>query len=287
MLIAAVSAQAELGCDVSIGPFCVVEAGARIGDGCQLASHVVIKSGTTLGKSNEIGEGAVLGGKPQHLRAGSESGPLVVGDHNQIREHVTIHRGLSPETETTIGDRNLIMVGAHIGHDCHVGNHTIIANNVMMSGHVEIADRAYLSGAAGFHQFCRVGRLAMVGGQAHCSQDVPPFVTVDGVSTQICGLNLVGLKRAGISPAEILELKAAYRLIYRSGLLWQDMLQVLANTFKSGPAAEFHPFLSKSQRGFLSERQSRRAGSLKLQAGRRGARPVDAPCGLNGSPAGR
>lgn len=263
---AAVSAQAELGCDVTIGPFCVVEPGVRLGDGCHLASHVVIKSGTMLGRRNELGEGAILGGKPQHLRAGSDFGPLVIGDHNQIREHVTIHRGLSPDAQTTIGDHNLIMVGAHIAHDCHVGDHTIIANNVMMSGHVKIADRAYISGAAGFHQFCRVGRLAMVGGQAHCNQDVPPFVTVDGLSTQIVGLNLVGLKRAGFTSAEILDLKAAYRLIYRSGLLWQDMLEVLANSFKTGPAAEFHPFLSKSQRGFLSERQSRRAGPHKLQS---------------------
>jgi UDP-N-acetylglucosamine acyltransferase len=140
----------------------------------------------------------------------------------------------------------------------------VIVNNVMLAGHVTVGNGAYFGGAAGVHQFCRIGRLAMIGGQSHISQDVPPFVMVDGISNFIVGLNLVGLRRAGVTRDEIKDLKAAYRLIYRSGLLWKDMLEVLQNTFKNGPAAEFHPFLSTGDRGFVHERRTGRAASIKL-----------------------
>ncbi len=151
--------DSEIATDVSIGPFCVIEAGVVIEEGCQLASHVVIKTGTSLGKNNTVSESAILGGRPQHLRAGTRVGKLRIGEGNLIREHVTIHCGLGEEDSTVVGNQNLIMVNAHVAHDCNIGSHTVLTNNVMIAGHVSIGDRAYLSGAAGIHQFCRIGTV--------------------------------------------------------------------------------------------------------------------------------
>lgn len=253
---AVISSTARLGSNLSIGPFCVIEDDVEIGDRCQLAAGVVIKRGTRIGEGNEICEGAVLGGRPQHVRAGNQAGRLIVGDGNVIREYATLHCGLTPDTTTIVGSNNMIMVHAHVAHDCHIGDHTIIANNVMLAGHVTVDDRAYLSGAVAVHQFCRIGRLAMVGGQAHVNQDVPPYVTVDGQSSLIVGLNVVGLRRAGISSDEIRQLKEAYRLIYRSGLSWRETLAALQDAYTSGPAMDFLPFLQASQRGIIQARQA-------------------------------
>lgn len=268
---ACVDASARIGRQVTIGPFCVVEANVQIGDGCTLASHVCIKTDTTLGDGNEIGEGSVLGGRPQHLRAADAIGDLRIGSGNSIRENVTVHRGLSPGHSTIIGDRNMIMVASHIAHDCHVGSQVIIANNVMLAGHVEVADNAYLSGAVGIHQFCRVGRFAMVGGQAHISRDVPPFITVDGLSSLVVGLNTVGLRRGGFTQEDLLQLKQAYRLVFRSGLKWSETLEALQQVFTSGPATAFHEFLKTGKRGFVQERRVPRGATLRLPT-----RPADA-----------
>jgi len=262
---AVVSPRAELGRDVSVGPFCVIEAGVTIGDGCQLASHVVIKTGTTLGRQNKVFEGAVLGGPPQHIRAGEKAGTLRIGDRNTFREYVTIHRGLSEGSTTIVGHDNFVMISAHVGHDCHLGDHTIVANNVMMSGHVTVQDRAYLSGAVGIHQFCRVGRLAMVGGQAHIVQDVPPYVTVDGDSSRVVGLNSIGLRRNGFGRDQIDQLKAAYRIIYSSGLTRTETIERLRGEFPDGPAAELADFLSTGERGFVRERRLPRGATVKLR----------------------
>jgi UDP-N-acetylglucosamine acyltransferase len=270
---ALVSPQAEIGSEVAIGPFSVIEAGATIGDRCNLAGRVTIKAGTILGPENEIHEGAVLGGKPQHLKAGDQLGDLRIGCGNVIRENVTIHRGLTPETHTVIGDHNLIMVNAHIAHDCHVGNRVVIVNNVLLAGHVHVGDRAYLSGAAAVHQFCRIGAYAMVGGQAHLSQDVPPFVTLDGKTTTVVGLNIIGLRRAGFCETDLAQLKRAYRLIYRSGMTWSETLRALSESFKEGPASQFLPFLSESKRGFVHERRTPRGATIAYGPLERGDEP--------------
>jgi UDP-N-acetylglucosamine acyltransferase len=158
------------------------------------------------------------------------------------------------------------MVNVHVAHDCHIDDNVIMANNVMLAGHVAIGRRAYLSGAVGVHQFCRIGAFAMVGGQAHLSQDVPPYVTVDGQATLIVGLNKIGLKRAGFSEAEMLELKEAYRVIYRSGLRWVEVQAALKQQFPAGPAAAFGEFFATGKRGFVSERRAPPSASLKLVA---------------------
>lgn len=263
--LALVDPAAEIGRDVTIGPFCIVEAGAVIGDGCSLAPRVTVKSRTTLGLNNEVGEGTVLGGKAQHVVESQPGGSLVIGDHNRIRENATIHRGHANDAATVVGNHNYLMVSAHVGHDCRIGNHTIIVNNAMIGGHVHIHDRAYVSGGVAIHQFCRVGQYAMVGGLARVVQDVPPYVMVSGGGeTEVVGLNRIGLKRNGYSAADLLQLKAAYRVIYRQGLRWCEVLEVLERDFSTGPAALFLEFLQTGKRGFIPERRISRKATLKI-----------------------
>jgi UDP-N-acetylglucosamine acyltransferase len=264
-----VSPQAKIGRNVSVGPYSIVEADVEIGDNCELASGVVVKSGVTLGSDNRVMEGTVLGGPPQHTQMPSKIGRLAIGRGNVFRENCTVHRALHEGAVTTIGDHNLLMVGTHVAHDCRVGNHIIFANNALLAGHVAVEDRAFISGAVGIHQFCRIGQLVMLGGHARVVQDVPPFVTVDGISSCIVGLNLVGLRRGGYKAAEIAELKAAYRLIYRSGLKFADILRQLSVRFSSGPAAAYHAFFSTGTRGFAQERRMPPGATLKLR------RPAD------------
>lgn len=261
---AIVHPQAVLGCDVEIGPYCLIESETVIGDGCRLASHVVIKRRTTLGERNQVDEGAVLGGRPQHVARLDRWGALVIGAGNVIREHVTVHGAMAPDHRTCLGDDNLIMVNAHVAHDCQIGNQVILTNNVMLAGHVTVGDFAYLSGGVGVHQFCRIGSHAMVGGQSHINQDVPPYVTVDGQSTRVVGLNVIGLRRRGFTLEALQQLKEAYRIIYRRGLAWEDVLRTLRATFPSGPAAEFAAFLSQGRRGFVSERRRPRLSVVSL-----------------------
>jgi UDP-N-acetylglucosamine acyltransferase len=279
--LAVVSPHAELGSNVRIGPFSLVEAGAVLGDGCTLASRVTIRSGTILGRDNQIFEGAVIGGMPQHVHMPTHPGVTQIGDGNVIRENVTIHRALEAGHATRIGSRCLIMVGAHVAHDCTLGDGVILTNNAMLAGHVAVGERAYLSGGVAVHQFCRVGRLAMVGGLARVRQDVPPFVTIDGGSTMVVGLNKVGLRRAGLTMLDVQQLKAAYQVIYRSGLAWEEMLDLLALEFPAGPAAEFRPFFTSGKRGFVQERRTPPGAIVRLMreddaAADDSAIPVDA-----------
>jgi UDP-N-acetylglucosamine acyltransferase len=249
---------------VRIGPFTIVEAGVVLGDGCQIAGRVTIKSGTVLGCDNHVFEGAVLGGMPQHIHMPQHPGRVEIGDGNVIRENVTIHRAMEAGKLTQIGSRCLLMVGAHVAHDCTLGSGVILTNNVMLAGHVTVGDKAYLSGGVAVHQFCKIGRLAMVGGMARVRQDVPPFVTIDGGSTMVVGLNKVGLRRAGFAMQEMQQLKAAYQVIYRSGLAWEEILDALSLEFPDGPAAEFLPFFLDGKRGFVQERRTPPGAIVRL-----------------------
>lgn len=262
--LAVVSPSAQLGTQVTIGPFTIVEAGTVVGDGCTLESRVVIKKGTSLGRDNHIFEGAVVGGAPQHLHMPESPGDVSIGDGNVIRENVTIHCALSTEGATRIGNGCLMMVGSHVAHDCTLGDGVILTNNSMLGGHVTVGNRAYLAGGAAVHQFCRIGRLAMIGGMARIRQDVPPFVTLDGGTTMVVGLNKVGLRRAGFERNEISQLKDAYKLIYRSGLRWEEILDTLELEFPVGPAAEFEPFFRTGERGFVSERRTPPGATVRL-----------------------
>lgn len=276
---AIVGPRAELSADCEIGPYSIVEDGAVLGPGNVLEAGAIVRSGVTLGADNRVGPGAVLGGAPQHARAPERTGRLIIGSRNVIREHVTINRALEEPSATTLGDDCLLMIGVHVGHDCRVGNRVICANNALLGGHVTVDDRAFISGAAAFHQFTRVGRLAMVGGQAHITRDVPPYVTIDGASSFVVGLNSVGIRRAGLESADVQQLKRAYQLIYRSGLPWSEILARLEQDFATGPAADFHPFLVASRRGCTPARVPARA-TIRFAAPEEGAEPASRPAAL-------
>lgn len=262
---AVVHPSARLGRGVSIGPFCVIEQEVTIGARCKLDSHVVIKQGSTLADDNHVCEGAIIGGLPQHVHMPERVGDLVIGSNNTIREHATLHRALEEGQTTRVGDHNLFMVGVHVAHDCLVGSHTIFANNAMLAGHVVVEDRAYVSGNVAVHQFCRIGRLAMVGGLARVIKDVPPYVTIDGTSNYVVGLNFVGLRRNGFTSEQIAQLKLAYRTIYRSGMKWQEILERLRVEFASGPAACYAAFCAGSRRGIVAERRLPPGATIKLR----------------------
>lgn len=251
---AIVHPTAEIGHDVTIGPFCVIEENTKIGDRCQLNAFVSIKAGSQLGPENKVHEHAVIGGAPQHLRAGVDLGEVHLGTGNVVREFVTIHRGLAAGKNTIIGNHNLLMVQAHVGHDTQIGNNTIITNNVLLGGHAIIEDRAYISGNVAVHQFCRIGRNAMVGGQARVVQDVAPFVTIDGCTSLVVGLNIIGLKRSGFTPQQLSDLKRAYRIIFRSNLGNREALERVRRDFADSPALHFAEFLAESERGFVQAR---------------------------------
>ena len=264
---AVVDSRAEIAEDVTVGPFSVIESDVKIEQGCRIASHAVIKKGTWLGERNTVSEGAVLGGVPQHLGAGDTIGRIKIGTGNTIRENATLHCAVKEGDWTIIGNDNLIMVNAHIGHDCRIGNNTIITNNAMIAGHVTIEDRAYISGAVGIHQFCRIGRLAMVGGQSHVNRDVLPYVMVDGKSSHVVGLNIIGLRRNGFKQGDIIQLKAAYRVIFRSGLAWNEVLTTLQKEFTEGPATIYYDFLRRGKRGILQDRRGPVRSTLKIFPG--------------------
>lgn len=261
---AIVSPQAKIGEDVEIGPFCIIEPDVVLGDGCRLESRVTIKRGTVIGQRNRFGDGVVVGGMPQHTAATGPCGSVHIGDDNTFRENVTVHRAMKESEATILGNNNYLMVNAHVAHDCRVGNDNVLVNNVMLGGHVQVGNRVNLGGATGVHQFCRIGSLAMVGGQAHVIQDVPPFVTVDGLTSRIVGLNQIGLRRSGRTTEEIKTLKAVYRLIFRSGMPWQELLRKLQQEYAIGPGAEMTQFLLTTQRGIISERRSAARPSLRL-----------------------
>ena len=256
---AVVSPDAQIGNHVEIGHFCLIESGVTIGNRCKFASHVVIKSGVTIGENNQFGEGTVIGGPPQHISAQPPFGRVRIGDGNVFREHTTVHRSLKPSGITVIGNENYLMVGAHIAHDCVIGNNNILVNGVMLGGHVVVANQSMIGGGVAVHQNCRIGSLVMIGGQARVVQDVPPFVTVDGLTGKVVGLNLIGLRRSGRTTEDMKTLKGAYFTLYRSGLTWKEILQFFQDNYSAGPVAELTQFLLATKRGILRERAADRA----------------------------
>jgi UDP-N-acetylglucosamine acyltransferase len=263
--LAVVNPGARLGVGVSVGPFATIEAGAELGDFCKVASGAVIKGGVTAGCHNEFSEHVVIGGAPQHVARPAEIGRVVIGDHNVFREHVTIHRAMKPDAVTAVGNHNYVMAGTHFGHDVVVGNNCIFANAALLGGHVTVEDRAFVSGAVAVHQFCRIGRLAMVGGHARVVQDVPPYMLLDGQTSCVVGLNIVGLRRSGHSADDIAELKAAYRAIYRRGLPWREVLEVLGLEFAGEAVGHLRAFLGSGTRGFSQERRAPPTPTLRLR----------------------
>lgn len=234
---------------VTIGPFAVVEGGARIGRGTEIRAHAVVKRFTTLGEGNVVHEGAVLGGEPQDVSfAGGES-YLRIGDHNRIREFVTIHRGNKPGSATTIGSRCFLMAYVHLAHDCVIEDGAILVNYTGLSGHVHVGPGAFVSGAVVVHQFTRIGRLAMIGGNAKVTQDCLPFIVTDGFPARARAVNVVGLRRAGVGAAATRALREAYRTLLRGGLPLAEAVGRLAAS-PEPLVRELAEFARTSTRGF-------------------------------------
>jgi UDP-N-acetylglucosamine acyltransferase len=249
---AIISQTARLGTEVTIGPYAIVEDDTEIGDRSEIRAHACIKRFTRLGSDNIIHEGAVLGGEPQDLSFQDCQSSLIIGDRNRLREGVTVHRASKAGAATRIGSDCFIMAYAHVAHDCQLGNQIIIANNVALAGHIEIEDQVFISGGVVVHQFSRIGRLAMLGGNSKIVQDCLPFIITDGIPGRASGLNVVGLRRAGFTATDLGELKRAYRLLLRSGLGLEAALAELQ--------AQQHPlvrhlidFARASRRGFCHE----------------------------------
>jgi UDP-N-acetylglucosamine acyltransferase len=216
---AVVDKSATLGADVRIGAFSVIGPETTLADGVEIGHHVVTEGRVVLGARAQVGHGAVLGGTPQDLKfkAGTPSG-VRVGEGTIIREYVTVHRSTQPEGWTEIGRDALVMAMSHVAHDCRVGNGVIVINYAGITGHCEIGDRATIGGHTGMVPFTRIGTYAYVGGFAKINADVPPYVIVDGNPATARGVNVIGLRRAGMTPADRRTLQDAYRILYRSGL---------------------------------------------------------------------
>jgi len=225
---AIISADARLAADVEVGPFSVIEGPVALAAGVKIDGHALLRGRLTIGDHSTIGWGAVIGADPQDLSfdPATDSG-VEIGSHNTIREYVTIHRGSKPGSLTRIGDRNFLMAGAHLGHDTTLGHDTILANNVLLGGFVQLGDRCFLGGGSACHQFVHVGALSMVQGNASVSQDVPPFCIAHGLNV-LAGLNVIGLRRAGIDAPTRSEIKRLFRLLFRSALPLTDAIQQAA-----------------------------------------------------------
>lgn len=215
---AIVSPGAKLAADVEVGPFAIIEDRVTIGPGSRVASQAKICAGVTMGSKNLVDHGAVIGGDPQDLSfdPATNSGVLI-GDGNTFREYVTINRSTQTNGNTLIGDRNFLMTVSHLGHDVSIGNDNILANNVMIAGHCQLGSKIFLGGGSAIHQFIHIGDFAMTQGNCGMTRDVPPYCIVHKIN-ELSGLNAIGLKRAGFSPAERKEIKLAYSLVLNSKL---------------------------------------------------------------------
>ncbi len=246
---ARVHPSAKIGEGCRIGEFCVVEQDVALGPGCILEPYVYVKRWSTLGASNSVSSGTVIGSDPLDKNFKGARSYLVIGEGNIIREHFTISRATVPEAATVIGDRNYIMTAGHIAHDCRIGNETVICSNVLIAGYCEIGDRAYLSGGVMVHQYCRVGTLALISGNTRMNVDAPPFFIYKGFDPDPHGLNVVGLKRAGFSAGEIRELKRAYQTIYHKGLHLNQALCELEREDASEHIRQLVAFCRAGNRG--------------------------------------
>ncbi|MEO5717767.1 MAG: acyl-ACP--UDP-N-acetylglucosamine O-acyltransferase [Chthoniobacterales bacterium] len=257
---AIIDPKARLGDEVEIGPFVCIGGEVEIGARTVVQAHAVLDGAVKLGADNRIGQGTIIGGFPQDLgfKAGTRSS-VEIGDHNVIREYATIHRGTAEGSATKVGNDNFFMAGAHLGHNCEIGNKVIIANNCLLGGHVTVADSAFLGGGCVFHQFMRVGRLVITQGLSGFGKDIPPFCAAAGIN-KVVGLNVVGLRRAGFDAIDRAEIKAAFRLLYESGLnVTQVLAQAREKTWRE-PAQIFFDFVAAAKRrGICALRRGRKS----------------------------
>ena len=240
--------------DIEIGPYSIIGGEVKIGKNTKIWSHVIIEGDTAIGENCQILTGAIIGNAPQDLKYKGEKTKVVIGDNNIIREYVTINRGTIAKGETNIGNGNLIMAYVHIAHDCVIGNDTVLANVVTMAGHIVVEDKAIVGGLSPIHQYVRIGTLAIIGGGSRVSKDVPPFCMAAGAPIRMFGLNVVGLERNNFSMEVRMQLKRAYKILFRSKLnTTQALKQLEKEPNLSDEVLQFMEFIRNSERGICRE----------------------------------
>jgi UDP-N-acetylglucosamine acyltransferase len=250
---------AKLDATVRVGPCAVIDEGVELGANCVVGPYVYLTGLTKIGPGNVFHAGCVIGDAPQDLKYKNEPTRLRIGDNNVFREHVTIHRSNKTTEDTVIGSRNFLMQHSHVAHNCVIGDDIILAGGALLAGHVIVQDRAFVSGNCLVHQFCRIGTLAMMQGGAAISKDLPPFC-VAMEENQMCGLNVLGLRRAGISAGQRLELKKIYHSLFRGGTHFRAALAEAKKSFSSAPAKTLLDFLADAKRGVCSDVGKARSG---------------------------
>ena len=232
-----------------MGPHAVIDAGVEVGPDCVVGPHAYLTGRTIIGARNKFHAGCVIGGPPQDLKYKGDPTRVRIGDDNTFREHVTVNCSTTMEGETVLGSHILIMAGGHVGHDSKVGDHVIMANCSALGGHVTVQERAILSACVVVHQFQRVGTLSMTQGGSALTQDLPPFTMARHGSNLMCGLNIVGLRRAGLTAEERLELKKAYHLLFRSGTNLRQAVAEAREKFTGARTKLLLDFVATSKRG--------------------------------------
>ena len=255
---AVIHPKAQLDSTVSVGPYAVIDEAVSIGAHCVIGPHVHLTGQTAIGLRNVFHAGCVIGDAPQDLKYKSEPTRLRIGGQNTFREHVTVNRSNKLGEDTVIGSNNFLMAHSHVGHNTVLGNHVILANGALLGGHVSVADRAFISGNCLVHQFVRVGTLALMQGGSAISKDLPPFCVARG-DNGICGLNAVGLRRAGFTGEQRLELKRLYHLLFRSGQRLASAAAQAREEFTGEAARLLIEFVASSARGLCADTSARRS----------------------------
>ena len=249
---AIVSKSAQLGNDVSIGPYCIVEDDVVIGDGSRLTSSSRLGSGTVLGTNVQIFHGAVIGTIPQDLKFGGEKSKAVIGDDTVVREYATINRGTKAHGVTTIGKNCLLMAYSHIAHDCIIGDNVILVNSVNLAGHIEIDEYAIIGGVVPVHQFVKIGAHSMIGGGFRVQQDICPYALVGGYPLRVVGINSIGLKRRGFSTEVVRQLEKAFKILFFSKLNTTQAVERIKDEIEIIPEVKvILDFLERSERGIV------------------------------------
>lgn len=257
---AVIHPSAEIDPAADIGPYAIVEADVRIGAGTRIWPHAFISRYTTIGERCQVHPFAVVGHFPQDIKFRDAPSYTQIGDDTIIREGASIHRGTEPDSRTIVGARCFIMATAHVGHNCVVADDVILVNGSALAGHVRVQTRAFISGNAAVHQFCRIGEVAMVGGGCIITNDMPPFMTA--TLRAMNGVNLIGMRRAGLTQAERTEIRAAFRTLYRSGKIWRQAVELVAARCETPAGRRLVEFLTApSKRGFMTSSARARGAS--------------------------